>query len=80
MKSKSIPPLSSQSVRLWKCSSSWLANAVGLLRGAPVEPVALHRMHHAHAHHGLAPGQRGVQAGEVILYVGVIAATRGTGS
>ena len=48
------------------------ANAVGLLRRAPVEPVALHRMDHAYPHHRLSPGQRRIQPGEIIFYIGVI--------
>ena len=44
------------------------ADRVRLVGGAPVEPVALHGMDHAHLHYGLAAGQRGVHAGEVVLH------------
>ena len=43
------------------------AHKLGLLRRAPMEPIALHRMDHAHTHHGHATGHGRSNAGKMIL-------------
>ena len=48
-----------------------VADELGLLVGTPMEPVALHGMHDRHLDQGLASGQSGVHAAEVVFNIGI---------
>ena len=53
-----------------------VAHGGGLLVGAPVQPVALDRVHHAHAHYRLAARHSGVHARKVVLDIRILAVPR----